>query len=142
MIHSILKDAPHLAISACKREENDFTTITNVLASLIAERVPVDLDKLYGTRSYAPDMIEPVENNADPIIKVPVGGKMPALEFGLRRAQPSRSGNAASGPEGPTPRRECGNSDWSGSDESVAIVSSDSAMARSSSRVCRLKASA
>ena len=76
MIHSILKDAPHLAISACKREENDFTTITNVLASLIAERVPVDLDKLYGTRSYAPDMIEPREEISETATIIPVGGEM------------------------------------------------------------------
>jgi PfaB family protein len=83
MIRSILKDAPHLAISACNRGENDFTTITKVLASLIAERIPVDLDKLYGTRVYSPDMVEPVEKVSDHIIKVPVGGKMLSLEFGI-----------------------------------------------------------
>jgi 3-hydroxymyristoyl/3-hydroxydecanoyl-(acyl carrier protein) dehydratase/malonyl CoA-acyl carrier protein transacylase len=87
MIRSILKDAPHLAISACNRGENDYTTLTKVLASLIAERVPIDLDKLYGTRAYAPDMIAPVEKISDHVIKVPVGGKMPSLEFGIRNAE-------------------------------------------------------
>ncbi|MBW2439823.1 MAG: type I polyketide synthase [Deltaproteobacteria bacterium] len=81
MIQSILKDKPHLAISACNRGERDFTTITKVLAALAAERVPVDLDKLYGARAYSPNMVKPVEKMAGPFINVTVGGKMqsPAL---------------------------------------------------------------
>ncbi len=54
MIDSILKDKPHLALSACIRGEDDYTTIVKVLAALIAERVPVDLEKLYGHKSYRP----------------------------------------------------------------------------------------
>jgi len=89
MIRSILKDAPHLAISACNRGENDYTTLTKVLAALIAERVPVDLDKLYGTRAYAPDMVAPVEKISDHVIKVPVGGEvvLPALPLSVNRRQ-------------------------------------------------------
>jgi len=101
MISRILKDAPHLAISACNRGENDYTTIAKVLATLIAERVPVDLDKLYGTRAYAPKMIEPVIKYSGNPIKITIGGKAPSpalpittgnrkraetLEFGLRNA--------------------------------------------------------
>ena len=61
MIDSILQDKPHLALSACIRGEDDYTTIVKVLAALIAERVPVDLEKLYGPKSYPPAMIEPAD---------------------------------------------------------------------------------
>ena len=101
MISRILKDVPHLAISACNRGENDYTTIAKVLATLIAERVPIDLDNLYGTRAYAPDMIEPAIKTSGNSIKITIGGKAPSpaltiatgnrqrtetLEFGLRNA--------------------------------------------------------
>jgi len=119
MISSILKDAPHLAISACNRGEDDFTTITKVLATLSAERVPVDLDKLYGTQAYAQDMVEPAKKISGTPIKIIIGGMAPSLEFGLRPggayapegmrpAASSAESNVASGPEGPTPRREFG----------------------------------
>ena len=95
MINSILKDVPHLAISACNRSEGDYTTIARVLATLIAERVPVNLDKLYGDRAYAPDMLEARNVFSDNAIIIPVGGKMilPALpitedlEVGMRNAE-------------------------------------------------------
>ncbi len=115
MIRSILKDAPHLAISACNRGENDYTTLIKVLAALIAERVPVDLDKLYGTRAYSPDMVATVEKTPDHVIKVPVGGNAlspPLPDFSQRRSEDRGigSGNGECGlrPEGPTPRREFG----------------------------------
>jgi PfaB family protein len=94
MIGSILKDAPHLAISACERGEDDFTTLIKTLATLIAERVPVDLDKLYGTRAYSPDMVAPDEKISDHVIKVPVGGKMrsPALPVPVNRIQKPEDG--------------------------------------------------
>jgi 3-hydroxymyristoyl/3-hydroxydecanoyl-(acyl carrier protein) dehydratase/malonyl CoA-acyl carrier protein transacylase len=119
MISSILKDAPHLAISACNRGEDDYTTIVKVLAALIAQRVPVNLDKLYGSRAYAPDMIEPAKKISGSPIKVIIGGiatslslpilddrgqksedrgqRTEALEVGLRQAQASRMGNAELG---------------------------------------------
>ncbi len=101
MISRILKDAPHIAISACNRGENDYTTIAKVLATLIAERVPVNLDKLYGTLAYPPEMIEPALKNSSNPVKIPIGGNAPSpaltittgnrqrtetLEFGLRNA--------------------------------------------------------
>ncbi len=120
MIQSILKDAPHLAISACNRGEKDFTTITKVLAALIAERVPVDLGKLYGDSAYSPDMIEPVPEITGEIINVTVGGKMhpPSLPLaderrpktedrdqppGIRHEIPE---NRSQGPETSTPFSE------------------------------------
>ncbi|MFC1882863.1 hypothetical protein ACFL2S_15405, partial [Thermodesulfobacteriota bacterium] len=101
MISSILKDAPHLAISACNRGENDYTTITKVLATLIAERVPVDLDKLYGTLAYAPDMIEPVKKISGNPIKIAIGGKAfaPALPISVNKIQGSKECGIVDGTE-------------------------------------------
>jgi PfaB family protein len=75
MIDSILQDKPHLALSACIRSEDDYTTIIKVLAALIAERVPVDLENLYGHKAYAPVMIEPAAGNQQNRVKVIIGGK-------------------------------------------------------------------
>jgi PfaB family protein len=89
MVDSILQDKPHLALSACNKGEDDYTTIVKVLAALIAERVPVDLDKLYGSNAYPPAMIEPVEIISQDPIKVIVGGKAlsPALPYREDRRQ-------------------------------------------------------
>ncbi|MDY6822583.1 MAG: beta-ketoacyl synthase N-terminal-like domain-containing protein [Thermodesulfobacteriota bacterium] len=48
MIDRILGDDPHLAVSACNRSGNGYLTILKFLGTLIAERVRVDLDWLYG----------------------------------------------------------------------------------------------
>ncbi|MDY6903308.1 MAG: beta-ketoacyl synthase N-terminal-like domain-containing protein [Thermodesulfobacteriota bacterium] len=48
MIDQILGDSPHLAVSACNRSESGFLTILKFLGTLIAERVRVDLEPLYG----------------------------------------------------------------------------------------------
>ncbi len=48
MIENILGDKPHLAVSLCNRLENRYLTVLKCLGSLVAERVPVDLDFLYG----------------------------------------------------------------------------------------------
>ncbi len=75
----------------------DYTTIVKVLAALIAKRVPGHLDKLYGSRAYAPDMIEPAKKISGSPIKVIIGGIATSFEFGLRQAQASRIGNAECG---------------------------------------------
>jgi PfaB family protein len=75
MINNILQDKPHLAMSACVRGEDDYTTITKVLAALIAERVPVDLEKLYGPKSYPPLKIAPAAEITQNPISILVGGK-------------------------------------------------------------------
>ncbi len=74
MIDSILQNKPHLALSACIRGEDDYTTIVKVLAALIAERVPVDLGMLYGHKSYPPAMIEPADEYPQSRITVIIGG--------------------------------------------------------------------
>ncbi len=48
MISQILDTSPHLAVSACVRGEDDYFTVLKCLGALIAHRVPVDLDILYG----------------------------------------------------------------------------------------------
>ncbi|RJP81162.1 MAG: type I polyketide synthase [Desulfobacteraceae bacterium] len=52
MIDSILDGLPHVAVSACIKGEDNYLTILKFLGSLIAERVPVQLDALYGTKVY------------------------------------------------------------------------------------------
>ncbi len=91
MINSILQDRPHLAVSACVRGEDDYTTILKVLGALIAERVPVDLEKLYGRHAFAPGMIEPAIDAPDRKVKVVVGGRAPllALPVSVERLQNS-----------------------------------------------------
>ena len=84
MIGSILQNKPHLALSACVRGEDDYTTIVRVLATLIAERVPVDLDMLYGTSSYPPAIVAARRKTAPNQIKVIIGGSgsVPRLSLG------------------------------------------------------------
>ena len=98
MINHILHDKPRLALSACVKGEQDHYTIVKVLAALIAERVRVDLEKLYGSDSYAPALIEPEPKLNQDTIKVIIGGKMPSpslpdtadrgkFEFGRRKVE-------------------------------------------------------
>ncbi|RPJ81256.1 MAG: hypothetical protein EHJ94_04900, partial [Deltaproteobacteria bacterium] len=56
MIDAILEDLPHVAIPACIKGEDDYLTILKLLGSLRAERVPVELDALYGKQAYAQKM--------------------------------------------------------------------------------------
>jgi len=77
MINRILQDKPHLALSACVQAEQDYITIIKVLGALIAERVPVDLEKLYGRYSYPPALLEPAAEFSREQISVIIGGKAP-----------------------------------------------------------------
>ncbi len=81
MINKILDKKPHLAISACSRGEDDALTILKFLGTLIAERVPVDLEKLYGNDSYSPIVSEIFREKPESQInriKLFVGGKTPS----------------------------------------------------------------
>ncbi|MEJ2166972.1 MAG: hypothetical protein P8X90_15695 [Desulfobacterales bacterium] len=77
MINNILQDRPHLALSACVQAEQDYFTVVKVLGSLIAERVPVDLEKLYGRSAYPPALLEPAAEISQEQISVIIGGKAP-----------------------------------------------------------------
>jgi len=77
MINRILQDKPHLALSACVPTEDDYITIIKVLGTLIAERVPVDLEKLYGRDAYPPVLVEPTAEPSEGQISVIIGGQAP-----------------------------------------------------------------
>ena len=76
MVKRILNDQPHLALSACVRGEQDYQTIIKMLAALSAERIPVNLDALYGNNAYAPATIEPVEAMAENHRIITIGGTL------------------------------------------------------------------
>ncbi len=82
MIDRILGQRPHLALSACVRGEPDHHTVVKVLAALIAERVPVDLEPLYGRDAYGLFTIDPNDTEAVNRIRIPVGR---VLEVGRQK---------------------------------------------------------
>jgi acyl transferase domain-containing protein/3-hydroxymyristoyl/3-hydroxydecanoyl-(acyl carrier protein) dehydratase len=53
MISRILGERPHLARSACVRDQDDASTVLRLAAALLAERVPVDLAAPYGAGTCA-----------------------------------------------------------------------------------------
>lgn len=69
MIGRILGDRPHLARSACYAGQDPVSSVLKLLASLIAERVPVDPAALFGA---APPVPEPLDSAN--LIRVAVGG--------------------------------------------------------------------
>ena len=67
MIQNILDDSPHLAVSICHRSDGSYTSLLKFLGCLLSERVPVNMDFLYGrfscpeslmTSSIADDVAE------------------------------------------------------------------------------------
>lgn len=95
MIDNILDTRPHLAISACNRGEEDFLSILKLLGSLIAERVPVDLDQLYGPGSYPHTLLNKTEVSTENQLHLTIGGERPCpslpVSFQPEEAQPQRS---------------------------------------------------
>ncbi len=79
MIRTILEDRPHMAVSACFRGENPYLTILKCLGSLSTERVPVDLEALYGDDAFPQEIREAPRGNPSLKIRIPVGGAPPAL---------------------------------------------------------------
>ncbi|OQX10454.1 MAG: hypothetical protein BWK80_45705, partial [Desulfobacteraceae bacterium IS3] len=74
MINRILDGKPHLAVSADARGEDDCFTMLKFLGALIAERIPVNLDKLYGDEAYPPALITLKRENPGKEIKLMIGG--------------------------------------------------------------------
>ncbi len=70
MIGRILAGRPHLARSACHQGQDQTSTLLRLLASLVAERVPVDLEPL-----YAVPTAEVVTTGAGNTVRVPAGGR-------------------------------------------------------------------
>ncbi|MFO8084206.1 MAG: beta-ketoacyl synthase N-terminal-like domain-containing protein [Desulfobacterales bacterium] len=77
MIRTILKDRRHLAISASMRGEDEHLTVLKCLGSLVAERVAVDMEKLYGTGAYPSDMNLLPSVSTENTLRIAVGGSPP-----------------------------------------------------------------
>ncbi len=75
MIDKILQGQPHLALSACLPGHDALTTILDLLARAIAERVPVDLTPLYGPRGAASSEGSEPSPRTGRFLKVEVGGQ-------------------------------------------------------------------
>ena len=58
MIGTILKNHPHAAVSTGDRSQDEGYAFLKCLGRLIAERIPVDLENLYGDLSYPPELLE------------------------------------------------------------------------------------
>src|SRR5439155_4530106 len=54
MIEATLGERPHLARSACAASAGEVSTFLRLLAALHVERVPVDLELLYGGKTDEP----------------------------------------------------------------------------------------
>ncbi|MDM8538762.1 hypothetical protein QUF70_18555, partial [Desulfobacterales bacterium HSG17] len=74
MIDRILSGRQHSAVSTCIRGQDDYQTILKCLGTLIAERVPVDLENLYGN-----DLLEQANKN---IIDKTQGRKKISVQIG------------------------------------------------------------
>ncbi|MCM2265775.1 MAG: acyltransferase domain-containing protein, partial [Desulfuromonadales bacterium] len=69
MIGRILGERPHLARSACQAGQDPVSAVLKLLASLIAERVPVDLAALFDAAPTMPEALNP-----SGMIRVAIGG--------------------------------------------------------------------
>ncbi|MBU4288940.1 MAG: type I polyketide synthase [Proteobacteria bacterium] len=78
MIGRILDQKPHLSVSACIRGEDDYITVLKFLGSLITERVPVDLDKIYGTDLYEKVIKDSHHDKSEKQFIITIGGKAPS----------------------------------------------------------------
>jgi len=91
MISRILDKKPHMAVSACVRGEDDYVTILKFLGSLITERVPVDMDKIYGTGLYEKTINDLYHNKTEKQLTLTIGGKTPSpvlpRKINIRHAQ-------------------------------------------------------
>ncbi|MDF1592375.1 MAG: beta-ketoacyl synthase N-terminal-like domain-containing protein [Desulfobacterales bacterium] len=79
MIRTILQGSPLLAASACVRGENETLTLLKLLGALTAERVPLDLARLYGPEAYPTGLRDAaVPPAAARLFTVTVGSPQPA----------------------------------------------------------------
>ena len=77
MIQNILDDSPHLAVSVCHRSEGSYVALLKFLGALISERVPVNLDFLYGRASCPESLLvssATIDESKDRQVMVKTGG--------------------------------------------------------------------
>ena len=93
MIANILEGRPHLAVSASNRDQSEVEAVLGILASLIAERIPISLDALYGDETCVVGHVRRDEAvQAERVIRVPVGGpSLRAIEAEPASSQPDTS---------------------------------------------------
>ncbi|MBW1790243.1 MAG: type I polyketide synthase, partial [Deltaproteobacteria bacterium] len=72
MIRNILQDRPHVARAACFSGQNPLSTVLRLLGQLIAERVPVDLNTLYGEEALT---IQEQKTGESVSLQVQIGGR-------------------------------------------------------------------
>lgn len=94
MIGKILEGQPHMAGSACFSGQDAVSIILCLLGRLIAERVPVDLNVLYGRESLAVGYGQKEEK----ALTVPLGGKPFRVSVPEARKPISRKPEAAKTP--------------------------------------------
>src|SRR5262249_12610497 len=76
MIDKILDNRPYFAKSADRRGEDGVSGVLRLLGALIAERVPVDLDVLYGRETRVQEHLDTTfDAGGKKLIRVPVGGE-------------------------------------------------------------------
>ena len=94
MIKTILKEKPHLALSACSRGEDDLMTMLKFLGTLAAHRIPVDLDAFYGIQAFSPAVREIHAQHSERLLILPVGGKSPSPFLPKSKAEVREQGSA------------------------------------------------
>ncbi len=77
MIKRILGNRPHLAIAACVRGQDDYLTILKFIGTLISERIPANLARLYGSKTMPMRFLDPEKNTPKEHLRIVIGGKMP-----------------------------------------------------------------
>ncbi len=106
LIDRILADRPHRALSACRADREPFGAILEVLAALLAERVPVDLAGLYGSQrnlaDAGPAASGPAGGPGRRTVRVEVRGRAFSVPQPRRVENPDNAGSSTLGPEGPS----------------------------------------
>ena len=82
MIGKILGDKEHVARTACREGQDSVSTVLRMLGHLVAERVPLSLDNLYGTETALPshDISGYLSTEKKRAIVVPSGGRISKVQ--------------------------------------------------------------
>ncbi len=93
MIDRILGDRPHVTASAGMRNEDGFVTIVKLLGTLITERLPVDLNRLYGSEAFPQPVGEILrQTDSQKQIRIPISGTVMSPALPRESIQVPRSG--------------------------------------------------
>ncbi|HSH01336.1 MAG TPA: PfaB family protein [Anaerolineae bacterium] len=95
-IHDILKGQPHVAVNADRRGQDDKTTLVQMMAQLVTERIPVDLSPLYVTAVPEPvkklSLVRTVNLVETPIRESILTAENKAMFAGVTAAVPAAVG--------------------------------------------------